>query len=122
MAITLTVRDQSASGRATGKVVLEDLPAALTLRDLIRTRVREEVAAYNARTLKVGAFNGLVTPTDPGRRIDWEAQADVAVEAFTRNGFFVLVDDRQVAELDQELALGADTDVRFVRLVALAGG
>ena len=48
MGITVTVRDQSSTGRATGAVELEDIPSAITLRDLIRTRVREEVARYNA--------------------------------------------------------------------------
>ena len=38
MGITVTVRDQSSSGRATGAVELEDIPSAITLRDLIRTR------------------------------------------------------------------------------------
>jgi hypothetical protein len=56
------------------------------------------------------------------RRIDWQQQADRAIEAFQRNGFFVLVDDRQVTELDEALNLAADTDICFVRLVQLAGG
>jgi hypothetical protein len=131
MGITITVRDQSSTGRATGAVELEDIPAAITLRDLIRTRVREEVARYNAAPRDV--FEGLVMPegAEPARegfamgrprRVDWERQADRAVEAFGRNGFFVLVDDRQVTELDEPLALTADSDIRFVRLVQLVGG
>jgi hypothetical protein len=34
----------------------------------------------------------------------------------------VLVDDRQVTELGEELELTADSDIRFVRLVQLVGG
>ena len=102
MGITVTVRDQSSTGRATGAVELEDIPAAITLRDLIRTRVREGVARSGGG--------------------DWERQADRAIEAYGRNGFFVLVDDRQVTELDEPLALTADSDIRFVRLVQLIGG
>jgi len=131
MGITVTVRDQSSTGRATGAVELEDIPAAISLRDLIRTRVREEVARYNAAPRDV--FEGLVMPegAEPARegfvmgrprRVDWERQADRAIEAFSRNGFFVLVDDRQVTELDEPLALTADSDIRFVRLVQLVGG
>jgi hypothetical protein len=56
------------------------------------------------------------------RRIDWQRQADRAIEAFERNGFFVLVEDRQVTSLDEELDLSADSDIRFVRLVQLIGG
>jgi hypothetical protein len=93
--------------------------------------VREEVARYNAE--QGDLFIGLVQPTDAEqelngwrlrapRRISWEEQADVAEEAFGRNGFFVLVGDRQVDDLDEELALTADTDVAFVRLTPLVGG
>ena len=46
------------------------------------------------------------------RRLDWEQQADRAVEAFGRNGFFVLVDDRQVTDLDEDADLGAGTATR----------
>lgn len=56
------------------------------------------------------------------RRIDWQQQADRAIQAFQRNGFFVLVDDRQVTELDEPLDLTTDSDIRFVRLVQLVGG
>jgi len=108
MGIRVRVQDQASTGEIVGGVELEDIPAAITVRDLIRTRVRDEVARHNA---DAGA-----------RRVDWQAQADRTVEAFTGNGFFVLVDDRQATELDQELALTPDSDIRFVRLVQLAGG
>lgn len=131
MKISVTVHDQSSTGRPAGSVQLEDIPSAIRLRDLIRTRVREEVARYNAAPKDV--FAGLVMPegaerTRDGfamrrrRRVDWEKQADLAIEAFGRNGFFVLVDDRQVTDLDEELDLDADSDIRFVRLVQLVGG
>ncbi len=78
-------------------------------------------------------FNGLVQPTDAERTLngyvlrvpralDWRAQADAAVRAFGRNGFFVFVGDRQVEELDEELTLAEADVVSFVRLVPLAGG
>lgn len=133
MSVRVTLRDQTSTGRETGVIELADIPTALTLRDLIRTRVREEVAKYNAGSAPA-EFRGLVMPegatqTPAGfelrtraRRVDWVKQADVAIDAFQRNGFFVIVDDRQVTELDEELALTGSSDVRFVRLVPLVGG
>ena len=133
MAITVAIRDQ-AGARADAADPFElDVPAALTLRDLIRTRVREEVAKANAAVAAGASFRTLVQPVDAevtlngyrlraGRTIDWERQADKAEEAFLRNGFFVLVDGRQVVDLDEELALTADSDIRFVRLTPLVGG
>jgi hypothetical protein len=133
VAVTVSIRDQAgARAEAAGTLELE-LPSALTLRDLIRTRVREEVAKANAAALRGESFRTLVQPVDAevtlngyrlheGRTIDWERQAAKAEEAFGSNGFFVLVDGRQVEELDEVLALSADSDVRFVRLTPLVGG
>ncbi len=56
------------------------------------------------------------------RRVDWEQQAGTALEAFSKNGFFVLVSGRQVTDLDETLDLAPDTEIRFIRLVQLAGG
>ena len=135
MPVTVTIKDQSGVGRVAASITLDGVEDRITLRDLVRTRVREEVARYNAeRAANRGdTFAGLVMPegaelTRQGfrmpkpRHIDWEQQAAKAIEAFGRNGFFVLVDDRQVTELDEELALTADSDIRFIRLVQLVGG
>jgi hypothetical protein len=131
MALELTVIDQrTGAGEATA-ITLTGLDQRSTLRDLIRTRVREEVARYNAAPTE--RFNGLVRPggAEEGingyrlarpRRLDWEEQARVAEDAFLRNGFFVLVGDRQVEALDEELELTADTEIRFFRLTPLVGG
>jgi hypothetical protein len=128
---TLTIEDRTATGRPTGTIDLPEVPDRVTLRDLIRLRVREEVARYNLRP--VAEFAGLVRPDGavPGRtgylmpvprRIDWERQADIAIDAFLRNGFFVLVDGRQVTDLDHEIQLTDSLDVGFVRLTPLVGG
>jgi hypothetical protein len=82
--MALTIRDETATGRPTGTMEL-DVPDVITLRDLIRLRVREEVARYNAQPAE--RFRGLVRPRDAeedlngyrmlgSRRIDWERQAD----------------------------------------------
>jgi hypothetical protein len=103
----------------------------VTVRDLIRTRVREEVAKVNADPRR--EFRTLVRPTEAenvlngfrlrrAKPVNWERQADVAEEGFQRHAFFVLVDGRQVEDLDEELTLTADSDVRFVKLVPLVGG
>ncbi len=98
----MKIVEVSGAGQVGTTTLLELVSSRITLRDLIVTRVREEVAKQ-------------LQP-------DWERQADRAIEAFGRNGFFVLVDDRQVTELDEELELTADSDIRFVRLVQLVGG
>ncbi|WP_117212694.1 hypothetical protein [Allorhizocola rhizosphaerae] len=51
-----------------------------------------------------------------------ERQFALAVQAFSRNGFIVLVDDRQVEELDDVIDLRMGTEITFLELVPLVGG
>ena len=136
MTHTVTMRDEILGGSA-GKaadaatLTLDFLTTHITARELIRRRVIEEVALYN-RTMPE-YFRGLVQPTDaertlngyrprPHHTIDAEAQVVRALDAFARNGFFLLVDDRQIESLDQEITLRVQTDVCFVKLMPLIGG
>jgi hypothetical protein len=127
----LTVYDETPTGRRSDSLVLPDVPTHITARELIRLRVREEVARYNASLGPV--FQGLVQPGEAEivrggyrlrepRRLDWERQADAACTAFARNGFVLLVGQRQVEEPDEVLDLADGAEVAFVKLVALVGG
>ncbi|MEU4696581.1 hypothetical protein [Nonomuraea dietziae] len=93
--------------------------------------MREEVARYNAAPSP--RFHGLVKPSDAeaelngyrmrtARKLDWERQADAAEAAFARNGFLLLVGDRQIEDLDTQIDLTVDQVVSFVKLVPLVGG
>jgi hypothetical protein len=106
----MKIHDETAAGQVVGELEL-DVPGTVTLRELIRLRVREEVVRHNARPA-----------ADGSSWIAWEQQADAAVTAFGRNAFFVLVGDRQVEDLDAELTLHEASRVAFVRLVPLVGG
>jgi hypothetical protein len=131
MAATLTVNDQTPTGKTTHSITLEFPTEQTTVRELIRSRVYQEVQDYNCR--RPDSFNGLVRPTEAeqtlngcrikkGRDIDWKTQFEKAIEAFERNGFFILVDDRQAETLDEEIELRQGTQVSFVRLMPLVGG
>jgi hypothetical protein len=78
-------------------------------------------------------FHGLVQPSDTERSlngfkmrrrrtIDPERQFELAKRAFYSNGFILLVDDRQVDELEDEIEIRPDTTVTFLKLVPLVGG
>lgn len=126
----VTIRDETATGSVTHELTLDVLDETTTVRELIRGRVYQEVDDHNrklradASSAPTRAFVGLVTPA-PGRakrEVDWRDQFAKACEAFDRNGFFVLVDDRQAETLDEPIALRHDTRVSFVRLTPLVGG
>jgi hypothetical protein len=124
------IHDRTGTGRPISSFTIPDMPDRISVRELIRIRVREEVARHNLQPAE--PFHGLIMPTDADatrngsrrdpKRIDWEAQAKVAVDAFERNGFFVLVDRRQAVSLDEEVDLTSASDVAFVKLVPLVGG
>jgi hypothetical protein len=131
MPATLTIHDETTSGQKTNSFTLECLTERMTVRELIRARIYQEVQDYNLKEPEY--FRGLVQPTEAERvmngyklrakrKIDWQEQYQRAVEAFDRNGFFVLVGDKQAESLDQEFDVKVDTEVSFVRLTPLVGG
>lgn len=133
MATTLTIRDEEMSGKTIHEFSLEFLTEQITVRELIRSRVYQEVSEYNARRNSKEVFQGLVQPPDAektpegfllrkGRTVDWKAQFDRAVEAFEANQILILVNDRQVESLDDVIEVGPQTEVSFLRLTMLVGG
>ena len=131
MAAMLPVHDERTTGERTHSVRLSFPTEKLTVRELIRERIYQEVQDYNLKESEY--FNGLVEPSDAEktlngfklrkrRKIDWEEQFARALDAFGRNGFFILVGDRQAERLDEELVVSGDTEVSFVKLVPLVGG
>ena len=127
----IVVADTTASGGETARLLLDGVSSPVRLRELIRHRVREEVARYNARPVRW--FGGLVQPASSElaqngyvlprpRALACACQSSAAVAAFERNGFFVFAGDRQVDDLDEELTLDETDVVSFVKLVPLAGG
>ncbi|HEY2471548.1 MAG TPA: hypothetical protein VGI45_27415 [Terracidiphilus sp.] len=103
----------------------------VTLRDLIRGRLQQEVEHYNEALPEI--FQGLVQPEESEqilngyrlktkRPLDWEAQCRRAWSSFEKNGFLVLVDGKQVTELDVQFDLHENSEIDFIKLVPLIGG
>jgi len=127
----MTITDESAAGQVRNSWLLSGLPDQVSVREIIRTRVREEVARFNLDDRAV--FSGLVQPTETEivangyrltrqRPLDWERQAAIAESSFLANGFFMLIDDRQIESLDDLVDLRHDPTVAFIKLVQLVGG
>ena len=127
---TVTITDESTLGekRSWDLDILEE---TITLAELIRRRIYQEVTEYNAK--QVGYYYGLVQPTEAERalngyqmkkprQLDWEAQYTAAEQAFLRRGFIVLVNDQQVTDLATTVTLSPGSEVTFLKLVPLVGG
>jgi len=139
---TITIHDQTTSGNSTHSLTLDILSETITVRELIRSRVYQEVQDFNLQQTqaassgganKATTFSGLVQPTDTERtlngyklktprQIDWKPQFEKACEAFASNRILLLIDNTQPTDLDQPLTLKHDTRISFLKLVPLVGG
>lgn len=133
MLTELLIRDETTAslGKAEHTFTVHVSGETISVRELIRQRVYQEVEQFNARQPAV--FRMLVQPNDTERTlngfkfhkprlVDPETQFEKALEAFLGNGFIILVDDRQVENLEAEIALYPETSVTFLKLVPLVGG
>ena len=131
MMTKVRVCDQTTAGDTTGEYVFDLLSERISVRELIRSRVYQEVQDYNLKKPK--RFQGLVQPTDAEaslngdksgtpRLIDWQRQFEAALQGFKSNRVLVLVDEHQVEDLDEEIVIEPDTQVVFLKLVPLIGG
>ncbi|MFD7397359.1 hypothetical protein ACFV60_20260 [Streptomyces virginiae] len=131
MGMVTFVDETTAGGRSEGWG-LDMVEERLTLRELIRRRIFQEVAEYHAERPEV--FHGLLVRPEGAeralngyalrtpRRIDPRKQTELALAAFERNGFLVMVGDRQILDLGEEMDLPFGVEVTFLKLVALVGG
>src|SRR6266702_8811833 len=108
MSATITIRDETLGGQTQADWSLDFLTERITVRELIRSRVYQEVQDYNVQGGQV--FHGLVQPEEAEktlngwklkkpRLLDWKRQFERAVEAFAANQVLILVNHRQAESL-----------------------
>ena len=133
MLTKLLIRDETTAslGKTEHTFTVHVSGEKISIRELIRLRVTQEVEEFNSRQPAV--FRMLVQPNDTERTlngfrfnkprpVDPVTQYEKAIEAFEGNGFIVLVDDRQIDGLEDEIALHPETSITFLKLVPLVGG
>src|SRR5713226_2921468 len=122
--VQLKVRDETTAGEKTGEFVMDLVTERITVRELIRSRVYQEVQDYNVKQGQV--FHGLVQPEEAEktlngwklkkpRLLDWKKQFDRAVEGFEGNQILILVNDQQAESLDEDFVIEPRTTVTFLR-------
>ena len=131
MPAKLLISDETVGGERSRSWELE-LPAErLSVRELIRSRIYQEVQDFNVRCAQ--DFVGLIQPEGAEkilngwrlkkhRALDWKRQFELALEAFEANQVVILADDRQVESLVEEIVIRSDSQVVFLRLAMLVGG
>lgn len=128
---TLTIQDETATGTPINEFQIQLSAEEVTLKEIIEERVKAEVEAYNQKPAEF--FRGLIQPSaaektlngfkmKSRKAIDSEKQTYVALDAFLKNGFFVLIDDLQAESLEQRVRITDRTRVSFIKLTPLVGG
>ena len=129
---TLTIKDETATGKILHEVPVSFKSALTSVEDIIIARVTAEVEAYNNKLPDY--YQGLVQPKDAEmtlngyklkerrKKIDLDKQCKVALHAFKNNGYFVLIDNIQAKSLDQMVVINEQTKISFVKLTPLVGG
>lgn len=131
MVTSLLIKDETATGKVVNQSTLFLSSDVVTVRDIIEARVLAEVGRYNSKASEY--FSGVGQPVEAehtlnGYRvpknhlIDPEKQVYIALDAFQKNAYFILIDDQQVESLTQEVVIRPDSSMSFVQLVPLVGG
>ena len=129
--LTVRIKDENAGGKTTGEIEVRFNSELISVKDIIRARVTEEVDAYNNKMPEY--FNGLVQPNEAEktingfklkqkRKIDAEKQCYAALDAFNKNAYFVLIDNIQAENLEQMIVINKNTEISFIKLTPLVGG
>ena len=129
--VIIKVKDETGSRKVYNEIDISFDRSSITVKDLIEARVFHEVNLYNKKLPEY--FNGLVQPTNAEKtlngyrlrdrkKIDPEKQVYIALDAFQKNGYFILIDNKQADELEQEIVLSPSTKVSFIKLTPLVGG
>lgn len=131
MTATSVLIQESAPGQPPSTQYTLSVPSnRMTVRELIKAYVDEQVRRHNETPIDAVSRHQspeerILNPSRPSqhqRQRDCQAEFERALQAFSANGFFLLVDGVQVTELEQELTIKPDTTVSFLRLTPLVGG
>lgn len=129
--IAVTIKDETGTGKIISSSKIHFPESLVTVKQIIERRVVSEVKNFNNRGKE--NFYGLIQPVDTEatlngykmkifKPIDEKKQVEAALEAFSQNGFFMLIDNLQVESLEQTFLLHEDSQVGFVKLTPLVGG
>lgn len=124
-------KDETMTGELKTSFSVEVKDKMITVKDVIKLRVFEEVENYNK--MRPEYFNSLVQPTDAEitlngyrlkelRKIDAEKQYYLALDAFLSNSFFIIINNNQADDLEELVEIKDKIEISFIKLVPLVGG
>ena len=135
MSVTLKGSEQSLAGEIFDNLQLELSGERITAKELIRSRVFQKVKDYNVSEMhREDSTSDKLVPRDESEQIlnghpeitdrmaDWQTEFHRAVESFRKKQILVLVDEKQLTDLDEVVQVDSTSEISFLRLTMLAGG
>ena len=105
----IIISDENPNGTIINQVYLPFERPTVTIEQLIKARVEQEIEAYDtsaeASTDNIALRQG---PSNKSRHI--------VLSSFRENGFFIRVNGKIVHELDQEITIHPNTQICFVQM------
>lgn len=110
---------------------------AIPLRSLLTHIVQAEVEAFQSRQsqrrllailspeqIQIGLEHGKIDAggSELEQAVNVETAVEIALQAFSDGFYFVFLDDEQIEDLETQVALNAQSQLLFLRLVPLVGG
>ena len=134
MPMILAVHDETTAGERRRADPLQFDTETITVREIIRQRVRQEIERFNRANSEAQrpSWQEVIEP-EPAEQIlngsradrfvlDWEKQYEKALAGFRGNGLLILINDKQLTDLDEVIHLTPQTEITFLKLVPLIGG
>ena len=141
MSAILKIIDKQPGQPAAPAIRLHLATERLTVRELLKQRVSDEIAVLQKKAADHARANqpdrsfliqfdpqAVETRLNPGAKssrpkpLNEAAEFDNACLAFQNNRFIILFDDRQIDDLDQEIIVTPTSEVVFLRLMPLVAG
>lgn len=127
----LIAHDEDARGNRINTFRMPGGGQKISVRDLIKNRVESEVERFN--TQRPVCFYTLVQPeaaeiTSRGyrlkehRTLDSAIQLKTALEGFDKKCFLINANGRDYQALDDEIDIGDNTEIVFVKFMEVVGG
>ncbi|MEZ5045154.1 MAG: hypothetical protein R2828_34990 [Saprospiraceae bacterium] len=129
--MTILIKDDTIGGETNNSFEIEISKKSATVKELIKLRIYKEVESFNQRLPEY--FKSLVQPTEAEvtlngykmiekRKIDPEKQYYLALDAFDKNGYFLIINNKQVDSLEQKIKIIDKMELQFIKLTPLVGG
>lgn len=90
----------------------------ITVREIIAKKVSEEVKNFSQKR----KFSRCLEDSSANLCVKSEEEVFAAINAFKKNEFIVLVSDKEIQDLDEEINVALISRIEFYQLIPLEGG